>query len=281
MHEKIECNSILVNAAANSVVREVHSGENVSGTFKYFQNILSLNKDKIAWAIHFVSSEMFGIPTTKKQDLNTELDPINQYGQIKLKEKLECDKMISEGYKILCLGLFNFESPLRSTRFFTKKVISFLHDDERILEIFNWRSQRDFGLATELVSYIVKEMTDKWIGYDFIGAKNPLTIRDFIVKSSVLLEYSVTEHYKKSIEIRKNNVNKVFLFVSNDKVDEQRKFCFSGLSKNSQELAFTNGDNFILQLLNQHDEYCDNTSTWWFKRYTKQKSTINKRGEFD
>lgn len=173
------------NFAANSFVQE--SGlrfmsfmQNNSTILWSLMRVFELTQG--FWIFHPLSSEILdyeGYKASKK----IMLKPRNAYGLAKAADLLSCDifREKAQGQIHACI-LFNHESSYRAAQFFTKKVCNYFRGggDQRTLEIFNAKSQRDWGSAKEFVTLIQQSAVASFDGTSMLGTGTLLSVEQFI-----------------------------------------------------------------------------------------------------
>ena len=131
------------------------------------------------------SSEMFGNSQLDLQSELTPMNPVSPYAIAKLFAH-NTTKMYREAYGIFAVSgiLFNHESPRRGENFVTRKITKFVANykpnENRILELGNLDSQRDWGHAREYVD-AMNQMLSLHEPQDYVIATGvTTTVRDFL-----------------------------------------------------------------------------------------------------
>lgn len=253
----------IFNLATNSFVeRDRKNKLKLNNRCSIFDNIIeSINLNCVVsetWIFHPLSSEIFGIPNYSPQDISTHLSPITPYGFQKSTELLKCRYLNNRGFQIFHPILYNHESKYRSSKFFTKKIISSLvkiskGEEVEIIEFYNSQSSRDFGYAYDFVDIFVLGMNNNIIGDELIGSGIRMKVIEFI-------EFALKE-LNISYKIFINNQNNSLNIVHHDKIiakeigqdffDMQRDFCFNGKFKNSllSKIKIKGGKDLVKKLI--------------------------------
>lgn len=131
------------------------------------------------------SSHMFGNPKESPQNENTRFEPTTVYGKTKLAGADVCKKFREVGGLFCSIGiLYNHESPLRASRFVSKKIVegavSIYLGRRHYLELGNIDHMADWGYAPDYVEAMIR-ILDAEIPGDFIVSSGELhTVRDFV-----------------------------------------------------------------------------------------------------
>lgn len=213
-------------------------------------------KDKV-WIFHPLSSEIFGVPDTKIQGLNSRVAPINPYGIQKSIELIKSRYLVDRGFKIFHPIMFNHESFYRKPEYFTKKVVSFFirygqNWDGKPLLFYNSTSSRDFSSAYGFAEAMVLAMQKKLVGDEIFGSGINLTIRQFIVY--------ILEELNINYRIQKNDDNLISFYcndqevareVERSDVDAKRIFCCDKKFRNAEfeNLNFIGGRELVKKLI--------------------------------
>ena len=134
------------------------------------------------------SSEMFGDSYESPQNEKTLLQPRNAYGLAKSYAHQMLDTYRTLHQMFIVTGiLYNHESPLRDSRFVTRKITSTVAQiakgSQSILEIGNLDSIRDWGFAEEYVFGIWSAMQYKNCDQYVFATGIESSVRDFVTLS--------------------------------------------------------------------------------------------------
>ena len=217
------------NFAANSFVQDSKTNFesfllNNSSILWSLLRFQSLVKD--VWVFHPLSSEILGSsPIHGIGDVD--IRPRNAYGFAKASDYYACDIFREQGNGLLhsCI-LFNHESSLRPSQFFTKKVCNYFRAEKQAteLKIYNAKSQRDWGSASEYMGLILKSATSKFNGVSMLGTGELMSVEYFIDTCFSLKNerFEKTEHQglllwkSENFEVRE---------VARDLADFERSIC--------------------------------------------------------
>ena len=165
--------------------------------------ILKNNKKKIKF-FQPVSSNIFGLTNSKKQNEKTILDPNSIYGLAKATAYQAC-KMYSRIYNLhICGAIFyNHESPKRSKDYVTKKIVQTVceiyHGKKNNIYLGDINARIDWGYAKDYVESAWKIMQLKNPDF-FIIATGEINSVEYFVKNC--FSY-VNLDYKKYLKIDK------------------------------------------------------------------------------
>ena len=165
--------------------------------------ILKNNKKKIKF-FQPVSSNIFGLTNSKKQNEKTILDPNSIYGLAKATAYQAC-KMYSRIYNLhICGAIFyNHESPKRSKDYVTKKIVQTVceiyHGKKNNIYLGDISARIDWGYAKDYVESAWKIMQLKNPDF-FIIATGEINSVEYFVKNC--FSY-VNLDYKKYLKIDK------------------------------------------------------------------------------
>lgn len=253
----------IFNLATNSFVeRDKKTDFKIKSRCSIFDNIIeavNLYCDiSETWIFHPLSSEIFGVPNRSPQDLRTKISPITPYGYQKSSELLKCRYLNNKGFQIFHPVLYNHESIYRSSKFFTKKIISSLikfskGEKVEIIEFYNSQSSRDFGYAYDFVDVFVLAMNNNIVGDELVGSGIRMKVIEF-------LEFALKE-LNISYEFVTNTSSNFINIVSQNKIiakemgqdmsDIKRHFCFNGELENSSlsKVKITGGRDLVRKLI--------------------------------
>ena len=143
------------------------------------------------------SSELFSEEKNKLINENSQFNPRSPYAIAKLSAYYYVN-MYKKNYNIYAVNglLFNHESPLRKDKFFSKKIIKILlhykkNKNQKIIEIGNIESKRDWGNAEDYVKVIYKSLTIKKAHNFIFCTGKKMTAREFINKVAKILNINI------------------------------------------------------------------------------------------
>ena len=173
------------NFAANSFVQDskinfesfLRNNSSILWSLLRFRSIV-----ENVWIFHPLSSEI--LSSSPINGFNgVEICPRNAYGVAKAADYYACDISRNQGNDSLhsCV-LFNHESSLRPSQFFTKKVCNYFRAEKQaqVLQIYNAKSQRDWGSAEEYMSLLLKSALSKFNGVSMLGTGHLMSVEYFI-----------------------------------------------------------------------------------------------------
>ena len=129
------------------------------------------------------TSEMFGKVQEVPQKETTAFHPRSPYGVSKL-----CAHWVVKNYRetyglFACCGiLFNHESPRRGENFVTQKIVKNAQSHQKILELGNLNSQRDWGHAKDYVEAMWLMLQQSEPNEYVVASGNMTTVREFCTK---------------------------------------------------------------------------------------------------
>lgn len=186
-------------------------------------NVLSLlnvlnaikNQQPDCRLFYAASSHIFGNTSTEIQDEQTPIDPNCIYGITKTAGINLCNFYKTNHNLFTSIGIFyNHESPLRSSKFVSKKIvetaIAIKRNTQNELILGNLSATIDWGYAPDYVEAAYKILqADK--GDDFIIASGELhTVKDFVKEVFNLLDLDWTKYVREdSSIITKQNKKKL------------------------------------------------------------------------
>jgi len=193
---------------------------NVLGGVNVLESIRKLSKDTRFF--YAGSSHMFGVPSTQRQNEETSFNPNCIYGISKYMGTKMC-QYYRERYDIFAsVGiLYNHESPLRASRFVSKKIVETAvkirkGENERLV-LGDLEVEVDWGYAGDYVSAMHKILQHN-VPEDFIiSSGDTHTIKEFVEEVFNYVELD----WKKYVDVRPDVVSgrrKSNLFGDNRKI---------------------------------------------------------------
>ncbi len=152
------------------------------------------------------SSEMYGNVSSKKQNEETNFNPISPYAI----SKLHAHWMLGiyrKAYNIYCCSgiLFNHDSPLRGNDFVTRKIILDLikvkSGRARCVYLGNIYAKRDWGYSKDYVEAMWKMLQKKKPDDYVISSGVNYTVKDFVNKVSKYLDFDLKWSGKSTNEV--------------------------------------------------------------------------------
>ena len=146
--------------------------------------ILKNHKKKIKY-FQPISSNIFGLTDTKKQNEKTTLNPNSIYGIAKATAYQAC-KMYSRTYNLFLCGAiyYNHESPRRSNEYVSKKIVEHVcaiyHGKKKHLYLGDIKAKIDWGFAMEYVEAAWKIMQQKNPDFFIIGTGQTNSVEYFV-----------------------------------------------------------------------------------------------------
>jgi len=165
--------------------------------------ILKKNKKKIKY-FQPISSNIFGLTNSRKQNENTLINPNSIYALGKATAYHAC-KMYNRIYNIYTCGaiFYNHESPRRSHEYLSKKVISqaveIFKKKRKFLYLGNLKAKIDWGYAKDYVEASWKIMQQKKPDFFIIGTGKSHSVESFVKMTFDELGLN----YKKYVKIDK------------------------------------------------------------------------------
>lgn len=190
----------IYNLAAQSHVQvsfeqpEYTSSVNAMGALRLLE-VIKMHKKKIKM-YQASTSEMFGKTYQKFQNEKSRFLPQSPYGIAKLYAYWVC-KNYRANYNIFVSNgiLFNHESPRRGETFVTKKIVSALvkikYNKQKILEVGNLYSKRDWGHARDYVEAMWAMLQQKKPGDFCISTGKTYTVKQFIIECCKILKMNI------------------------------------------------------------------------------------------
>ena len=165
--------------------------------------------------------------------------------------------MYKKNYNIYAVNglLFNHESPLRKDKFFSKKIIKTLlhykkNKNQKIIEIGNIESKRDWGNAEDYVKVIYKSLTIKKAHNFIFCTGNKITAREFINKVAKMLDINIYWIKKNGEHLLIDAMNKKKILKTNKKFYRNDKFYnFRGNNKKARKLLNWKPDTNVEKLI--------------------------------
>ena len=162
-----------------SLMTTSHSLINILETIKTY------NK-KIKY-FHPLSSNMFGITNTKKQDEKTAFNPQSVYAISKVTCYYLCNLYRKvHNLKIYNAIFYNHESPRRSEEYVTSKIVKHVCDiykkKRKFLELGDISARIDWGYAKEYVYFVQKIMQTKKPDVFIIATGKAHSVKEFAEK---------------------------------------------------------------------------------------------------
>ena len=170
------------------------------------------------------TSEMFGNTVLKKGIINekTPMNPCSPYGSSKA-SAYNLVKIYRESYNLfVCSGiLFNHESPLRGEEFVTRKIVKNLvrqkYGSDKILNLGNLNSQRDWGHAEDYVDAMYKMLKNTKPQDYVIGTGTTTTVKEFLKKVLKKLDFDFEFKSRDGVEYCYNKKNNKKIMQTNKK----------------------------------------------------------------
>ena len=131
------------------------------------------------------SSEVFGNALESPQTEDTSFRPINPYGESKAKaHELAIEYQMKYGLNIAIGILYNHESPMRTSKFVSKKIAQFVSafdpNQGNTLELGNIEARRDWGYAGDYVVAMNRMLDLEKFGTYVIATGVQHSVRDFL-----------------------------------------------------------------------------------------------------
>ena len=165
--------------------------------------ILKRSKKKIKY-FQPISSNIFGITNSKKQNEETTINPNSIYGLAKATAYKAC-KMYSRIYNLFLCGaiFYNHESPKRSNDYVTKKIVenvcAIYHGKKKYIYLGDIKAKIDWGYAKDYVENAWKIMQLKKPDF-FVIATGEIHSVEYFVRNCFAY---VGLNYKKYLKINK------------------------------------------------------------------------------
>lgn len=164
------------------------------------------------------SSECFGNTINFKADENTKFNPLSPYAVAKC-TSVYLTRMARDAYGIhACNGILsNHESPLRSERFVTKKIINGLKKIKNkqmdYLELGNLNTIRDWGFAPEYAEAISKVLEHEQPADYLIATGRSYSLKEFVKISCELMNIDekkfikFNESFSRPLDLNQSHLN--------------------------------------------------------------------------
>ena len=169
----------IYNVAGNTLSQtsKMNFYQYLNSNTQILTNILSVQENVgNLWIYHPLSSEILSGNPQK-----TLIYPRNAYGVSKTTEYYISNIANSNGVSIFYPILFNHESCFRPKKFFSAKLIYFLKENnQRVLEIWNTNSCRDWGSASQYMNLILLASMKNKTGGGQLGTSKTQTIAEFV-----------------------------------------------------------------------------------------------------
>ena len=168
--------------------------------------ILEIIKNKKIKYFQPISSNIFGLTKSKKQNEKTEVNPNSIYALGKSTVLSAC-KMYNRIYKMKNYGaiFYNHESPRRTKEYVTQKIVhgvcDIYNNKSKVLYLGDLNAKIDWGYAKDYVEAAWKIMQLKKPDFFVIGTGNCYSVKDFVKKC---FSY-VNLDYRKFVKINKFN----------------------------------------------------------------------------
>ncbi|MCF7993480.1 MAG: GDP-mannose 4,6-dehydratase [Chromatiaceae bacterium] len=136
------------------------------------------------WLMQPLSCEVLSDTPRHEADIARCLAPRNAYGVSKLVDLHCCaiERAVS-GLRILSPIVYNHESRLRPSQFFSRKLVAYLQggaEKPSALRIFNTASVRDWGSAPEYMSILFQAASSGLTGSPLLGTGHGLSVEAFV-----------------------------------------------------------------------------------------------------
>jgi len=202
------------------------------------------------------SSELFSEEKNRLINENSQFNPRSPYAIAKL-SAYHYVNMYKKNYNIYAVNgiLFNHESPLRKDKFFSKKIIKKLLDykknkNQKIIEIGNIESKRDWGNAENYVKAIYKSLTIKKAHNFIFCTGKKITAREFINKVARILNINIYWIKKNGEHLAIDAMNKKTILKTSKKFYRNDNFYnFRGNNKKARKLLNWKPDTDIKKLI--------------------------------
>lgn len=253
----------IINFANDSFVQNSEGVQDIFDRIQIFRNLVEVidGLDYNPTLLHPLSSEIFGTPDRAPQDLNTTVKPINVYGTSKSLEFLICEHLHNNSdFNIFYPILYNHESSLRNTKFFSAKIINALRDYKRgkgkTCYFFNSKSKRDWGYAKDYQVVLYELLTSGYTGLEIIGSGCQMTVEEFIdfVLKNAGVSF-VKKYVNGNLEYIDSSEFRLFVEKGGDNVDASRDFCAdtTSVALKLEDFKILGGEGLIKQLLIDFD----------------------------
>ena len=197
--------------------------------------ILEIIKNKKIKYFQPISSNIFGLTKSKKQNEKTEVNPNSIYALGKSTVLNAC-KMYNRIYKMKNYGaiFYNHESPRRTKEYVTQKIVhgvcDIYNNKSKVLYLGDLNAKIDWGYAKDYVEAAWKIMQLKKPDFFVIGTGNSYSVKDFVKKC---FSY-VNLDYRKFVKINKKLIRPSK--TSFLKADTKKAFKFFNYNRNKTSL---------------------------------------------
>ena len=197
--------------------------------------ILEIIKNKKIKYFQPISSNIFGLTKSKKQNEKTEVNPNSIYALGKSTVLNAC-KMYNRIYKMKNYGaiFYNHESPRRTKEYVTQKIVhgvcDIYNNKSKVLYLGDLNAKIDWGYAKDYVEAAWKIMQLKKPDFFVIGTGNCYSVKDFVKKC---FSY-VNLDYRKFVKINKKLIRPSK--TSFLKADTKKAFKFINYNRNKTSL---------------------------------------------
>ena len=169
----------IYNVAGNTFSQSSNTNfyQYLNSNTQILTNIIAIaENNKNLWVYHPLSSEILSSNTHKNL-----IQPRNAYGVSKTAEYYISTVANANGANIFYPILFNHESFFRSKKFFTSKLMSFLIErQDRVLEIWNTSSCRDWGSASQYMDLILSASIKNKTGFGHLVTSKIYTVAEMV-----------------------------------------------------------------------------------------------------
>ena len=197
--------------------------------------ILEIIKNKKIKYFQPISSNIFGLTKSKKQNEKTEVNPNSIYALGKSTVLNAC-KMYNRIYKMKNYGaiFYNHESPRRTKEYVTQKIVhgvcDIYNNKSKVLYLGDLNAKIDWGYAKDYVEAAWKIMQLKKPDFFVIGTGNCYSVKDFVKKC---FSY-VNLDYRKFVKINKKLIRPSK--TSFLKADTKKAFKFINYNRNKTSI---------------------------------------------
>ena len=197
--------------------------------------ILEIIKNKKIKYFQPISSNIFGLTKSEKQNEKTEVNPNSIYALGKSTVLSAC-KMYNRIYKMKNYGaiFYNHESPRRTKEYVTQKIVhgvcDIYNNKSKVLYLGDLNAKIDWGYAKDYVEAAWKIMQLKKPDFFVIGTGNSYSVKDFVKKC---FSY-VNLDYRKFVKINKKLIRPSK--TSFLKADTKKAFKFFNYNRNKTSL---------------------------------------------
>lgn len=218
----------IFNFAANSFVQDSNDyfHDYIFSNSSITWELLKLIKQHPdVWLMQPLSCEILSKTPVNETDVACCIAPRNAYGLSKLVDLHSCAiERASSDLNILSPIIYNHESRLRPSQFFTRKVVNYLRAEVKKpteLHIFNTTSVRDWGSAPEYISILLDAASRGLVGSPLLGTGYGLTVEAFIDHALAACEIVVEKSVENSL-LRWEGDNLLIVESNRDTADAAR-----------------------------------------------------------